>query len=221
MSYILDALKKSEQERGRGTAPGVQTMHSTSLNYHANKTPLWPYFLLAAILINLAALMYFIIAKSDPATSAHNQQSIIETRPATSSTADAVNDNRVALTAQNNSVEETIIYKTVSIPVANRTIDAGPGKTSAETTRYQQPRGLVLERDELPSAAQQYIPVMEFSAHVYSTNPLQRSIVINGRFMEEGDRLGADLILDEITPDGAIFDYQGQLFRQSVVSAWN
>ena len=25
MSYILDALKKSEQERGHGTAPNVQT----------------------------------------------------------------------------------------------------------------------------------------------------------------------------------------------------
>jgi len=67
----------------------------------------------------------------------------------------------------------------------------------------------------------QQIPTLEFSAHVYSSNPLQRSIVINGRFMEEGDRLAGDLFLNEITPDGAIFDFQGQRFHQGVLSAWN
>ena len=38
MSYILDALKKSEQERGHGSIPGVQTVHSSSINYHHEKT---------------------------------------------------------------------------------------------------------------------------------------------------------------------------------------
>jgi hypothetical protein len=39
--------------------------------------------------------------------------------------------------------------------------------------------------------------------------------------MEEGDRLTADLLLDEITADGAIFNFRGQRFHQGVVSAWN
>jgi general secretion pathway protein B len=78
-----------------------------------------------------------------------------------------------------------------------------------------------MEKEELPPDMQQHIPVMEFSAHVYSSNPMQRSIVINGRFMEEGDRLTADLLLDEITADGAIFNFRGQRFHQGVVSAWN
>ena len=62
MSYILDALKKSEQERGHGSAPSVQTLHTLGISYHASKTHLWPYLLLAAIVINLGALMYFIVA---------------------------------------------------------------------------------------------------------------------------------------------------------------
>jgi general secretion pathway protein B len=79
----------------------------------------------------------------------------------------------------------------------------------------------VLELHELPYDIQQRIPVMQFSAHVYSSNPLQRSVVINGRFMEEGDYLESDLYLSEITTDGAIFDFQGQRFHQRIVSAWN
>ena len=67
MSYILDALKKSEQERGHGTAPGIQTTHSSSLNYYSNKSHWWPYALVFVIAINLAALLYFVLLKDDAA----------------------------------------------------------------------------------------------------------------------------------------------------------
>jgi general secretion pathway protein B len=221
MSYILDALKKSEQERGRGTAPNVQTMHSSSLNYHSSKTQLWPYLLLAAILINLAALAYFIIARPETGTSAQNQQVISEARPVATSTANAVNHQRTSAPQLKNSQDETVIYKPVSMPGTSTATVKQASTAMAAPTVYQQPGGPILERDELPLDIRQHIPTMEFSAHVYSTNPLQRSIVINGRFMEEGDRLASDLVLDEITPDGAIFNFQGQRFRQGVVSAWN
>ena len=75
--------------------------------------------------------------------------------------------------------------------------------------------------NDLPIDVLQQIPALEFSAHVYSTNPQQRSIVINGRFMEEGDHVASDLYLSEITADGAIFDFQGRRFHQRVVSTWN
>lgn len=63
MSYILDALKKSEHERGRGNAPGVQTVHSASINYHNEKKSYWPYILITAVILNLIALIYFIVDK--------------------------------------------------------------------------------------------------------------------------------------------------------------
>ena len=42
MSYILDALKKSEQQRGHGAAPNVQTLHSSGLSYNSSRSQLWP-----------------------------------------------------------------------------------------------------------------------------------------------------------------------------------
>jgi len=221
MSYILDALKKSEQERGRGSAPGVQTMHSSSLNYHSSKTQLWPYILLAAVLVNLAALLYFIMTKPEAGTSVDNQPSIMETQPVTMRVTAQDNKQNMAAASRNLDESETIIYKPVSMPGTAQDTAAETPIVSAGITRHQEPLGLVMEREELPPDVQQHIPVMEFSAHVYSTNPMQRSIVINGRFMEEGDRLTSDLLLDEITADGAIFNFQGQRFRQGVVSAWN
>jgi general secretion pathway protein B len=222
MSYILDALKKSEQERGHGSAPNVQTLHSSSLNYHANKTPLWPYFLLTAIVINLAALFYFIIAKTEVEATTQEQQRITETSPAVTNTVQTASSKPVGTTIEDAYSVETVVYKPISIPGSNQGIaKQSPRARVVEAPRQQQASLSVLERDELPFEMSQHIPVMEFTAHVYSSNPVQRSIVINGRFMEEGDWLASDLFLSEITPDGAIFDFKGQLFHQGVISAWN
>jgi len=225
MSYILDALKKSEQERGHGSAPNVQTMHSSGLNYHSNKTQLWPYFLLAAIVINLAALFYFIIAKTDVEATAQEQQEIItETKPVVSGTMQTGKDIKIAVAVHASDQAETVVYKPVSMPGTERkTIKASTQTAVIESRQLQDQdsRNTVVEMDELPYDVLQHIPALEFSAHVYSDNPLQRSIVINGRFMEEGDRLAGDVFIHEITPDGAIFEYQGRLFHQAVISAWN
>jgi len=223
MSYILDALKKSEQDRGHGSAPNVQTLHSSSLNYHANKTQIWPYFLLAAIAINLAALFYFIVAKTDvAATTAQQQTGITETKAARSGTTQTALDTDVAAAARASDQAESVVYKPVSMPGPGRKTEFPVTRAAAtETRKLADTRNTVLEMDELPFDVLQHIPVLQFSAHVYSSNPIQRSIVINGRFMEEGDRLAADLFLSEITPDGAIFEFQGQLFHRGVVSAWN
>jgi general secretion pathway protein B len=223
MSYILDALKKSEQERGRGTAPSVQTLHSAGSHYPASKTHMWPYLLLAAIAINLALLLYFILADADVDQSVQPRQVSVETARLESDITQLTATRQVAELPAAETADE-IVYKPVLLP-ANRRALAIENSNKAEfaptPAQLSTPRQVVPQRDELPADIQQHIPFMEFSAHVYSSNPLHRSIVINGRFMEEGDMFASDLLLSEITPKGAIFDFQGQLFHQNVVSAWN
>ena len=222
MSYILDALKKSEQERGRGSAPGVQTLHSSGLNYHSKKTQLWPYILLAAVFINLAALLYFITNRPDAGTAAHQKTVAIETAPETAPPMQTPTIKTTGTSASDGTRSEAIVYKPVSMPgTGNSRVESAPQASLAVAARPATTDQSILEMDELPFDVLQHIPALEFSAHIYSSNPVQRSIVINGRFMEEGDRVASDLFLSEITPDGAIFDFQGQLFHQRVVSTWN
>ncbi|MBT8135059.1 MAG: hypothetical protein KJO03_11160, partial [Gammaproteobacteria bacterium] len=83
MSYILDALKKSEQERGHGNVPDVQTVHSSSLNYRDDKKAVWPYILIVAVLLNLLAIGYFIINQAGPT---ETTQSIAESTDTTKAT---------------------------------------------------------------------------------------------------------------------------------------
>lgn len=56
MSYILDALKKSEKQRQRGAVPGVLTAQDVR-PIETRKRPLWPYLISAVLLLSVALLV--------------------------------------------------------------------------------------------------------------------------------------------------------------------
>jgi general secretion pathway protein B len=58
MSYILDALKKSEKERKRGKVPDVLTVQE-QLSYERKKRNIWPYLIVIALLINAGILLWW------------------------------------------------------------------------------------------------------------------------------------------------------------------
>ena len=232
MSYILDALKKSEQERGHGNVPDVQTVHSSSLNYRDDKKAYWPYILIVAVLLNLVAIGYFIMNQAGPAES---------TDATTGNTANTVNQRRPAApvpVADETSQPGASEAASVSMPRAVSDSDTSAAQerepvieetATASASITEEPEAQVATTDsseaiidfyDLPESIKQQIPTIIISAHVYSSNPLQRSIVINNNFMEEGEYVLDDLVLHEITPDGAVFDYRGTLFNYGVVSGW-
>ncbi len=219
MSYILDALKKSELERGNGAIPSVQTIHSSALNYHQQRRLLWPWILIAVLLANVFILVYFLQAGSDTETVRASERTTENSRDLD------LNQNRVPAEtppAQAASVPaSTPPAIAVSTPVAQPPAEIKPAParaTPAATTSVREP---LLDIDELPAEIRRQVPSMVFSAHVYSTNPVQRSLVINNRFMEEGDAFSHDLILSEITSSGAIFAFRGYRFHTSVLSGWS
>jgi general secretion pathway protein B len=59
MSYILDALKKSEKERKRGKVPDILAVQDTLIQ-RPKKRLLWPYIFLIALLINAGLLAWWL-----------------------------------------------------------------------------------------------------------------------------------------------------------------
>lgn len=59
MSYILDALKKSEKERQHGMVPDFSTVQDASV-LGSSRRSLWPYLLLAALLLNAGILVWWL-----------------------------------------------------------------------------------------------------------------------------------------------------------------
>jgi len=60
MSYILDALKKSEKERQRGTAPDLLTVQETVLP-EKKKGRVWPYIIFAALILGMGLAAFRLI----------------------------------------------------------------------------------------------------------------------------------------------------------------
>jgi general secretion pathway protein B len=213
MSYILEALKKSEQERGHGSAPGIQTVHSSSLNYQAEKRSIWPWILISVVALNLVVLLYFIIDKNTPGPAMDT--TTVVTAPATI-------NKPVTHAFQTVPAAEVITPAPVQPPAAkqetvSRTIATAPAIQHSTPVAERQ----VLDIMQLPDDIRGHVPQMDFSAHVYSSNPVQRSVVINGRFMEEGESMNEDFVLKEITTTGVIMDFRGYLFHTSVITGWN
>ena len=229
MSYILDALKKSEQQRGNGKIPDVQTVHSSSLNYRDEKKAYWPYFLIIAILLNLIAILYFIFDKELEPGTITPQEEYTASKAETGSTQEKVAATDFA-SPEEISVPETSSKKQAAsnTEILSTPTKEEPVETKAEEKEISQPvktaedspRENIIEYHDLPESLNRQIPTINISAHVYSSNPLQRSIVINNNLLEEGDYVLDDLILQEITVDGAIFDFDGTRFHYGVVSGW-
>jgi general secretion pathway protein B len=251
MSYILDALKKSEQQRGRGAIPNVQTVHSSSLNYRDEKRAYWPYILITAVILNLIAIVYFIFDKDD--ISDNSTLSIQHTTIDNNAKKTIAMENSQTLASEQSVLsEKPIMYKkqsgnTISTGTEIKPAEIQPGTTKATlpiavtaikntgsisiitpdssskasvNKQPVQPQKDIISFYDLPTSIQQQLPAIIVTAHIYSSNPIQRSMVINNNFMEEGEYVIDDLILHEITADGAVFDYAETRFHYSVVSGW-
>lgn len=242
MSYILDALKKSEQERGQGNIPDVQTVHSSSLSYRNDKKAYWPYILIIAVILNLLAITYFIINKeknvdtkvaaqdntSTAQTTTENNTAAKDTVPPTPTTS-VVDDNKskaiaepqadTAVTADDKNIVPASPPVKATSNNTQAVVKAPVTNTRPETTVKSSGTEIV-DFHDLSESTKQQLPAIIISAHVYSSNPLQRSVVINNNFTEEGEYVLDGLILHEITSDGVVFNYQGTLFNYAVVSGW-
>lgn len=226
MSYILDALKKSEQQRGHNSIPNVQTIHSSSLNYRDEKKTYWPYILIIAVTLNLVAILYFILNKekplidntiaAQPMTPVEPKKTTVVEIPQTQASTQASTQAVVEQASNNKSIKQR---HSTPDKIATEKKEINNNQSSQpESTNIASNQ--VIDFYDLPDAIQQQLPAIIVTAHVYSSNPLQRSIVINNNFMEEGEYVIDDLILNEITADGAIFDYHGTLFHYGIVTGW-
>ena len=69
MSFILDALKKSELERQRQAIPGLM---ESATAHHSRRLPLWVVALVALLGINLIVLLYVLTRTGAPGADSHS-----------------------------------------------------------------------------------------------------------------------------------------------------
>ena len=193
MSFILDALKKSETERQRQNAPGIASIPESGQSSKGGK---WIWLIVGLLVINLAVLAGIFWTRSDPpaepvATTEAAPESPVATRaPATAS------GSTPAVTGQS--------AAPVAVPPPTETF-APPAGAGQVTT------GLPT-MTELQVNGQLQLPDMHLDIHVYSAQPADRFVFVNMSKYKENETLSEGPFVREITPDGVVLDFQGRQF---------
>jgi general secretion pathway protein B len=240
MSYILDALRKSDQQRQRGATPTLLAVQTTEA---APKQPaLLAYGLLAAVLVGAGVLIGWLrpwqteqAVPDRPASFA--AKPIVSTPREPEPAPPAVTSQPPApelQTAQAEPAPSEMAPRPKAKPSAHAKPQTdGPPREAGATASGRaaapvpgRPADLaaadaaggppVMSMAELPPQIREALPAMTISVHGYSDNPAGRLVGINYRILREGDSVVPGLELQQITPDGMIFSYKGFRFRRGV-----
>ncbi len=235
MSYILEALKKSEQQRQRGATP---TLPAAQVIVSARRPSMHVFLgVLAFALLAAGIVIGWLRPGLGDAAQGQGEQTAPATEPAVikPSIPIAQLDSPTPLPVPAGMAKKAV----PAMSAATQTVQAAPGAEAARQ-EISSPAGIVVsgtampapstsvekpadaqERSvmtmaELPMQIQQEMPALAVQLHAYSTVRSERVATINFHSLREGDFLTPDLRLEQITPDGLILNYKGYRFQRGI-----
>ncbi len=201
MSFILDALKKSESERQRQHAPGIANIPESGRQPYPAK---WPWVVAGLLAINFIVLAVIMLKPDTPAATSQASADVVERAEARAVTAGGSETRRATPEPVARSSAQTSAAPAQSLGA--QTALPAPAAPPATFTD-----GLPSLR-ELQAAGQIQLPEMHLDIHVYSGQPDDRFVFVNMSKYKEGATLREGPTISEITPDGVVLDYFGTRF---------
>ena len=222
MSFILDALKKSESDRQRQSGPAL---YEVKVAPPRGGLPPWAIAVVILLAINLMIGLWMLLRHplarpaTESAAAAAPVAAPLPAPPATSPiTAPAVA-----------SAPPAPITAAQAAPVGAGAADADGGHADSLTAEDFAPAsepassalgghvrrgtatGVPLYQDAASSPGTQ-IPQLRLDLHAYAARPQDRFVMINMHKVREGDTLPEGVRVDSITPEGAVLSYKGSSF---------
>lgn len=210
MSFILDALKKSETDRQQQASGEFSSIPTAT---EPAGPPRWIWVLGALLLLNIVVLVALATrSKDDDGLAAIPDEPAVEALPATSAAAeqgfaDRLRESRPAPRPVVRDAEPAI-----ATPEPTRAETPSASRPAAsDTSRASSPEALpTLTEIRLNDGVQ--LPDMNLDIHVYGESPTDRFVFINMQKLAEGDTLETGARLEEITPGGVVMSYRGTRF---------
>jgi general secretion pathway protein B len=213
MSFILDALKKSEADRQHQASAEFANVPTSDATPRA---PRWLWVFGALLAINLLVLLGLFLRPDDPPTAVVTADQQAQPLPRDNVQANAAIDSFAAQVRQAERNQ----------PEPQAGASSEPGVTATESVdANNEPRmprasgGMSdTERARLPTVQEVIvngtldIPDLHLDIHVYSDSPEERFVFINMSKQREKSQLLEGPTVEEITPDGVVLEYRGTSF---------
>lgn len=195
MSFILDALKKSEAERQHQAGGEFSNVPTGSADNHSFK---WLWILALLLLVNFAVLLG-VLMRDDTPGALPEPADAVESLPESASASQPSFEQRLAVARENQPAPVTQAQ-----PAAPPAISARP--EPAPVARN------VPTFDELRVNGTLQMTDLHLDIHVFAENPADRFVFINMNKQRENTQLEEGPVVREITADGVILEHQGATF---------
>ena len=211
MSYILDALKKSDQQRQHAKAPTLRTTHVTPAAASSRRVAVNLWWAVALLGIGLLIGWWRPWKTEEPVV-------VQLAHPVIPPPASATLPETLPAVPPASSRDETPVEPTPagSNTVSKATATASPIASAPQTATEPPPEIPLLQQHELPPEVRQSLPAISIAFHQYASQPGGRRVMINNSVLHAGDAIAPGLKLEQITADGVILSYQGYRFQRGV-----
>lgn len=228
MSFILDALKKSENERQQQVPAEFVTVPS---NPDAPRAPRWLWVLGALLIVNIVVVGALVTRDEVPGTATpvpENTEAALQALPEgadvrpipQSPTSDAgavpVDDDFAdRLDEARRKLPERAPADSPAGTVTGKLDDSSASARQAVTTAGSSTassRALLPSLDELRVNGEVSLPELHLDIHVFSDSPRDRFVFINMDKYREQDTMNAGPVVREITREGVVLEYRGKRF---------
>lgn len=209
MSFILDALKKSEAERLRQDAPGFSDVPGSPQEKSAVH---WIWIIVVLIGINIIVLVVMFmrpdrLQESVASSPAAESASVLPSKPASAASVPEIVTE--ANQTQRAAVEVTRDSSTPAVIAAGQHTGPVPAVASYPAPRVTESYATF---NDLRMQGLLQLPDMHLDIHVYSSEPKDRFVFVNMSKYKERATLDEGPVVVEITPDGVILEFRGTGF---------
>lgn len=245
MSTILDALRRAEQERQRGTVPGVHSGVPLAVGPLPGGAPAlarrWPWALALIVGLALCAGLAWWwlhqgagptrVAVSSPLVSAvppappsaplSAPPSAPPSAPLSGADSKAAATAPVSRPAAASAVPRPVakappVARLAAEPAPARRAVAAPAPTAVAPPRQPASAGAVFAPEDLPASVRAELPSLHLAGITWSGNPRLRMAIVNGQVLHEGDAAAPGLVLAAIEPGRTVWTFRG--YRVALVS---
>jgi len=205
MSYILDALRRAESERERGTVPTLSAnpaaadLADDDVAVRRARPWIWAGGLLLLAVLAAAAAHWLMrddaVPPAPPPTLPAQPQPVAAPPPPPPAV------QAVAATPP-----------PVEANPASETKPRAPLRPPAPTAAVERPLPMA---SGLPEDIRRQLPPLVAGGAMYSESAAHRILIVNGQLFREGVKIAPDLVLEQIKHRGAVLSFKGQRFRIS------
>lgn len=204
MSFILDALKKSEAERQRKSVPGFADIPDAR---NAPRPQRWWWLVGALLAVNLAVLIGVFLRPGETEAVAPKTVPMPAATPVEARVERPFSD--IVAEARANRPER-------ESPTTTEPQRPEPAAAAAPRKRGTTTMGEALSTlDELRADGTLQLPELHLDIHVYSEQPAERFVFINMSKYKEDGTLAEGPVVKEIVPEGVVLEHRGMRFLMS------